>query len=102
MLLVAASVGSLLHREAVALVEPLRPHVRHERPQLEPVRSPLLGQFEETGAHPAARPGWVDIELLNPVFVQDHQAERRAVISACEPHLLFLNDTAHPVPDLVV
>lgn len=101
-LLIAAPVSPLLDREPVALIEPLGTHIRRERPQLEPTRPPLLSQREEPGAEPAARPFRIHIQVRKPVTVQDHQAQRRAVISAREPRLLFVNDTSHPVPDLIV
>lgn len=102
MLLITAPVGPLLNGEPVAFIKPLRPHIRHERPQLEPVRPPLLTQLEEMSAEPAARPGRVDIQLPDPVTVQDQQAEQRAVISERELDLLVVKDSAHPVPDLIV
>ena len=50
---------------------------------------------------PATCPRRVDIQVPNPVTVQDQQAEQRAVISDREPHLLVVKDSAHPVPDLI-
>jgi hypothetical protein len=101
-LLITAPVGQFLGGEPVAFIEPLRPHIRHERPQLKPARAPLLSQLEETSAEPVARPGRVDIQLSDPGAVLDHQAEQRTVISAREPNFLLVKDTAHPVPDLIV
>ena len=102
LLLIAAPVGALLDGKAVALIEPLGPHIRYERPQLQPAWPPLLGQLNEPGAEPAAGPCRVHIQLLDPVTVQDHQAQHRAVIGDCEPGLLFIQNTVHPMPDLIV
>ena len=38
----------------MALIEPLWPHVRGERPQPQPARPPPLGQLDKPGAEPAA------------------------------------------------
>jgi hypothetical protein len=44
----------------------------------------------------------LNLQLPDPVTVQDQQAEQRAVISEREPDLLVVKDSAHPVPDLIV
>ena len=93
LLLIAASVGALCDGKAVALIEALGPYIRYERPQLQPARPALLGQLNEPGAEPAAGPCRVHVQLLDPVTVQDHQPQQRAVIGDCQPGLLFIQNT---------
>jgi hypothetical protein len=86
----------------VSLIEPLRPHIRFERPQLKPARPPLPGKLEEPGAEPVARPCRVHVQLPTQSPSRNHQSQRRAVIGGREPRLMCLENTVHPLPNVIV
>src|SRR5689334_22103221 len=73
-LLVRAAVAMPHVHESVALIEGAGTRVRLERVEAQASRAPLLGEVDEDTADPAAEPIRIEIELLDAIVVEDHEA----------------------------
>jgi hypothetical protein len=73
-----------------------------QRPQLQPARPPPLGQPDKPGAKATPGPSRVHIQLPDPVIIEDHHPQHRAITGDREPDLLLLDNAAHPLPHVIV
>jgi hypothetical protein len=78
-LLVSGAVSQLDEPETVALIEPARLPIRLESPEVQFLR--LFPNSRQKGQpYPAAVPSWVDIEMIEPILLQDGKSDQPALI----------------------
>ena len=78
--------------EAVVLVEAVGVSARLECPQPQAARSLALCQRDQIAADPLTGERWLDVELVDPIVIENSHADQRTVTGLGDPELSVRND----------
>ena len=95
--LLVVTVGATDSPEAMAFIKALCPPVAFERPKVKGLRAFGFRLFYECGTKPLIGPIGVDVQLFNPIPIQNQHTANHFV-DFSHPHLGTRHDGSHEVP----